>query len=885
MAKLLYRLGRWSFLNKWKVIVTWVVLLAAAGGATALLMKPMTSEFAIKGTPSIDATYKTMDLFPEGGNPANSPSVNLVFQAPEGQKLSDPANEKAINAVISHLEDNLEMGDTMRFGNPLEVSPRLQDEVVHQFTEMGLPESSARADADNLAMVNEDETIAYTTFDFDAESPYSVDQADKDIVTEAMDIGRQQGLTVEAGGAGFGDEIRVNSTSEIIGLGVAFLVLIFTFGSLVASGMPLISAVIGVGLGACGMLITTHWIELNNMTPVLAIMIGLAVGIDYALFILSRYRAERARMSAPEAAGMAAGTAGSSVVFAGTTVFTALFALLIARIEFLTAMGLSAAATVAIAVLVSLTLIPAMLGLLGDKAFSGRIPGVAGNPSHKGKVRRGPTMGHRWVRLVQKVPGLAMALVVLSLGAMTAPVLHMDLALPADTTSNPDTTQRKAADLMAEGFGPGVNGPFLAVVDAHTINANSAALAPLVAAQDGNDDAEEGSGEAPADSPADSPGDATGPAPEPAPNEAPDQPGEQPADQPGEQLAEHPADQPSEQPAEPDIAPVAEVEDKEEAAAPTSAEDKAALASFLYTADQLKTLGGVKHAQIVSVSEDQRAAQIMVTPETSPTEAATINVAHALRSATKQIEGTTGTEIGLTGLTAVQLDITERLRDAMAPYLSIVVGLAIVLLLVVFRSLLVPLVAGLGFLLSVGGAFGLTVLVWQDGLWGLVPGPGPLLSFMPIFLIGVTFGLAMDYQVFLVTRMREHIARHPKGTSGPYNAVDEATITGFTQGARVVTAAAIIMISVFVAFINQPLPFIQIFGFALAAGVLFDAFFVRMTLVPASMFLMGRATWWMPKWLDKILPTVDIEGTALEEEWEAQHADDGQKTREEEDKE
>ena len=869
MAKLLYRLGRWSFLNKWKVIVAWVVLLAAVGGAAAMLMKPMTSEFAIKGTPSIDATYKTMDLFPEGGNPANSPSVNLVFKAPEGQKLSDSANDKAIDAVISHLEDNLEMGDTMRFGNPLEVSPRLQDEVIHQFTEMGLPESSARADADNLAMVNEDETIAYTTFNFDAESPYSVEHADKDIVTEAMDIGRQQGLTVEAGGAGFGDEIRVNSTSEVIGLGVAFLVLIFTFGSLVASGMPLISAVIGVGLGACGMMITTHWIELNNMTPVLAIMIGLAVGIDYALFILSRYRAERARMSAPEAAGMAAGTAGSSVVFAGTTVFTALFALLIARIEFLTAMGLSAAATVAIAVLVSLTLIPAMLGLLGDKAFAGRIPGVAGNSSRKGKARRGPTMGNRWVRLVQKVPGLAMALVVLSLGAMTAPVLHMDLALPADTTSNPDTTQRKAADLLAEGFGPGINGPFLAVVDAHTINADSAALAPLVAAQSGNDDAEEGTGEAPADSP----GDAAGPAPEPAPNEAPDQPAEHPAEHPADQ----PADQPGEQPAEPEIAPVAEVEDKEAAAAPKSAEDKAALASFLYTADQLKTLGGVKHAQIVSLSDDQRAAQIMVTPETSPTEAATIDVAHALRSATKQIEGTTGTEVGLTGLTAVQLDITERLRDAMAPYLSIVVGLAIVLLLVVFRSLLVPLVAGLGFLLSVGGAFGLTVLVWQDGLWGLVPGPGPLLSFMPIFLIGVTFGLAMDYQVFLVTRMREHIARHPKGTSGPYNAVDEATITGFTQGARVVTAAAIIMISVFVAFINQPLPFIQIFGFALAAGVLFDAFFVRMTLVPASMFLMGRATWWMPKWLDKILPTVDIEGTALEEEWEAQH---GQKARE-----
>ena len=821
--------------------MAWLLLLAAVGGAAALLMKPMTSEFSIKGTPSIDATYKTMDLFPEGGNPANSPSVNVVFKAPDGQKLSDPANREAIDATISYLEDNLKMGDTTRFGNPLEVSPRLQDQVIHQFTDMGLPEASARADADNLAMVNDDETIAYTTFNFDAESPYSVEQADKDTVTEAMNIARDRGLTVEGNGAGFGDEIAVNSTSEIIGLGVAFLVLIFTFGSLVASGMPLVSAVIGVGLGALGMFIATHWIELNNMTPVLAIMIGLAVGIDYALFILSRYRAERRRMDGPDAAGMAVGTAGSSVVFAGATVFTALFALIIARIGFLTAMGLAAAGTVAIAVLVSLTLIPAMLGLLGDKAFNGRIPGVAGNPTRKGKRRRGPTMGNRWVRLVQKVPGLAMALVVLSLGAMTAPVLQMELALPADTTSNPDTTQRKAADIMSEGFGPGVNGPFLAVVDAHTVNAESGALAPLVDAQS---------------------------QPEPAP--APEQDAAENA-APEDEMPEQPqGDQPA---AEPEIAPAAEVVDTSaDAADAASPEDKAALASFLYTADQLKGLGGVKHAQIVGLSQDKRAAQIMVTPETAPTDAATVNVAHALRSATGEIEDATGTDIGLTGLTAVQLDITERLEEAMVPYLAIVVGLAIVLLLLVFRSILVPLVAGLGFLLSVGGAFGLTVLVWQEGLWNLVPAPGPLISFMPIFLIGVTFGLAMDYQVFLVTRMREHISRHPEGTGGRYSAVDEATITGFTQGARVVTAAAIIMISVFVAFINQPLPFIQIFGFALAAGVLFDAFFIRMTLVPATMFLMGRATWWMPKWLAKILPTLDIEGTALEEEWEAKHA-------------
>ena len=816
MAKFLFRVGRWSYLNKWKVIIAWVLLLVGVGGAAAALLKPMTQEFSISGTPAIEATYRTMELFPEGGNPANSASVNLVFKAPDGEKLSDPDNEAAIDEVISYLEDNLVMGDNLRFGNPLEVSPRLEEEVISQFTDMGLPEESAREDAENLSMVSDDETIAYTTFDFDAESPYSVEQSDKDIVTDAMNIGRDLGLQVEAGGAGFGDEIAVNTTSEIIGIAVAFLVLIFTFGSLVSAGMPLISAVVGVGLGSLGLFIATHWVELNNITPVLAVMIGLAVGIDYALFILSRYRSERATKDGPDAAGMAAGTAGSSVVFAGATVFIALFALVVANIGFLTAMGLAAAATVAIAVIVALTLIPALLGLLGDKAFAGRIPGVAGNRrrakkrqaskhaaqsqrlaqemgiddanSSRGTFRMTPTMGNRWVRLVRKMPGVVMAFVVLSLGALSAPVLDMELSLPADTTSNPDTTQRKAADLLSDGFYPGVNGPFLVIVDAENINADAPALQSLMDAQ-GED------------------------------------------------------------------------------STPT---EQAQLSSYMYTADALKRVGGVRHAQIVGLSEDGQAAQIMVSPQTSPTDAATVGVASALRDATERIEDATGADLGMTGLTAVQLDITERLEEAMPLYLAIVVGLAVLLLFLVFRSLLVPLVAALGFLLSVGSAFGLTVLVWQQGLWDLVPAPGPLISFMPIFLIGVTFGLAMDYQVFLVTRMREHYS-HTNGQpspGSPYSGVDESTIVGFTQGARVVTAAAIIMISVFVAFINQPLPFIQIFGFALAVSVFFDAFFIRMSLVPATMFLMGKATWWMPKWLDKIMPPLDIEGTALEKEWE-----------------
>ncbi|OFQ34027.1 multidrug RND transporter [Corynebacterium sp. HMSC072D12] len=795
MAKLLYHLGRWSYINRWKVIIAWIFIVAAAGGATLSLMKPMTTEYSISGTPAIDATRRAVELFPENGNPANAPSVNLVFKAPEGQKLSDPQNKEAVEDVVHHIAEGLDIpeGSQQRWGNPLDVSPALQQQVIEQFTSMGLPEETARADADNLAMVNADETIAYTTFDFDAESPYSVDPADKDVVHEAMDIGRAVGLEVEAGGAGFGDEIQVNSISEVIGLAVAFIVLIITFGSLASAGMPLISAVVGVGLGAMGVMIATHWMELNNLTPVLAVMIGLAVGIDYALFIMSRYRQERSRMDGPDAAGMAVGTAGSSVVFAGATVFIALFALLVARISFLTAMGLAAAGTVFMAVLVALTLVPAMLGLLGDKAFAGRIPGVAGNPTKRRPRRTKPTMGNRWVRTVQRVPGVVMALVVLGLGALTAPVLHMELALPADTTSNPDTTQRKAADLLSEGFGPGINGPFLVIVDGANANPDSAALQPYIQGQEGEEDEQK----------------------------------------------------------------------------------KAALSSFMYSVQRLNQVGGVKHAQLVGVSKDMKAAQIMVSPTTAPTDEATVGTASALRTASAELEDATGAEIGMTGLTAVQLDITERLEEAMGPYLAIVVGLAIFLLLAVFRSILVPLVAGLGFLLSVGGAFGLTVLVWQDGLTGLVPAPGPLISFMPIFLIGVTFGLAMDYQVFLVTRMREHFSRYPQGSGGKYskyNANDEATIAGFTAGARVVTAAAIIMISVFVAFISQPLPFIQIFGFALAAGVLFDAFLVRMSLVPATMFLMGHTTWWMPKWLDKLIPQLDIEGTALEEEWERKHA-------------
>ena len=788
VARLLYTLGRWSYLHKWRVIVAWLLLLGAAAAGALSLMKPFTDEFAIEGTPAINALDTVAENFPDAGNVATAPSVNVVFAAPEGQRLDSPANMAAMDRTVGYIRDHLGV-EGQRFGNPVQVNEELQRTVVDQMAEMGMPEERARADAYNLRMVSDDGRIGYTTFDFDAASSMSVEQADRDVVNEAMQIGRDAGLQVEAGGAGFGEPIAVKTTSELVGLAVAFVVLVVTFGSLAASVIPLISAVVGVGIGALLVLLTTHWVELNNVTPVLAVMIGLAVGIDYALFILSRFRQEARNLPPDEAAGMAVGTAGSSVVFAGTTVFTALVALALAGIEFLTWMGLAAAATVAVSVLVALTLVPALLGVWGSKAFAGKVPGVAGNPgpgSRPAKDLDRNSMGRRWVRFVEKAPGLVMAVVVLGLGALTVPVLDLEMALPSDTTSNRDTTQRKSADLMAEGFGPGVNAPLLLVVDAHSVNPDAEILQPYMDAI-----------------PDEAGGDA----------------------------------------------------------------EKAALASFLYAAGEVGSAGGIQHAQLIAANEDLTAAQILATPDGGPEEQRTLAVAHGVRDVTAQVEDATGVDVGLTGLTAVQMDITEELAEAMPLYLAIVVGLAIVLLMVVFRSIVVPLVAGLGFLLSVGAAFGVTVLVFQEGVAGLVNTPGPILSFLPIFMIGVTFGLAMDYQVFLVTRIREaYVKARDRGGVDTLRAVHESTVEGFAQGARVVTAAAIIMIAVFIAFLDQPLPFIQIFGFALGVAVLFDAFFIRMALVPATMYILGRSTWWMPAWLDRILPEVDVEGTELEKE-------------------
>nr|WP_255806719.1 MMPL family transporter [Corynebacterium kalidii] len=803
----MFRLGRWSYLRRWLVIGIWAVLLAAVGGGSMVLQKGYNDVFSIDGVPSQHATEMLMDEFPGTDNPAEAADVNLVFQAPEGEKLSDEKYMGVLDEVVAAVRANVEdFGDDSSFGNPVVYNDEQSRTVIDTSTEMGLPRAVAEADAANVATLSPDGRTGTTSFGFDVDLPADVTPADKDAVNDALDIARDAGLKAEAGGAGFGDPIVIEPISEAVGLLAAFIILFITFGSLIAAGMPLISAVVGVGLGALGITGATALAPLNNITPVLGIMLGLAVAIDYALFIMSRYRDElRHGRSRPDATGLAVGTAGSAVVFAGLTVIIALVGLRVADIEFLTYMGYAAAATVLLSVLVALTLVPALFGAFGDRVFrkdaatGAKVRGgisleeadaaVAERRArrrHGKKARRAPSSGTsagtsagtRWVQLVHRAPGGFLLVVVVSLVLLTLPAMNLQLSLPSDKTSPVDSTQRQSAEMLEEGFGPGRNSPFLVIVNTDDVDPDSAALSPLVSA------------------------------------------GIEPAQ-----------------------------------------------AAFVTVKDRLGNNVGVKHAQLIGASEDGSTAQILVTPETGPTDERTAQLIQQLRSQQQVLEDETGVDMGITGLVPIQQDVTDRLSDAMPVYLALVVGLALVLLLMVFRSLMVPVMAAAGFLLSVGAAFGVTVLFWQEGLWGLISSPGPLISFMPIFLIGVTFGLAMDYQVFIVSRMRERFTlhSHEAAKTSRYNAVEDSVIGGFGLGAKVVTAAALIMICVFASFIAQPLPFIQIFGFALGVGVLFDAFFIRMTLIPALMFLCGRATWYMPRWLDRMLPSVDVEGAKLED--------------------
>jgi putative drug exporter of the RND superfamily len=750
MAALLYRLGKTAY-RRWPIfLAAWILTMVGVGAFAATMSKPMTDAFSIPGIPSEKAADLQAELFPGSVDALDQATVNVVVAAPEGRSLAEPEYRQAVDQLVAELADAPQMPTEGGPENPVDVAQREGARMLAEAQQNGTPRDVAVANAKASLPLSEDGRVGTISWSFDVETPMDVKPSTQDAIRDLMADARESGLSVEANGAGMENMEQPGGTSELLGVGVALIVLILTFGSLVGAGMPIITALFGVALGMTGITAMTAFMDIGSSTPMLATMIGLAVGIDYALFILARYRSElRETDDRQEAIGRAVGTSGSAVVFAGLTVLIALSALAVVRIPFLTSMGLAAAATVLIAVLIALTLLPAILGMLRSKAFAGRVRRTDPKRDERGLVLNN---GVRWARLVGRRPVAVVLLVVVGLGALALPMKDLHLAFPTDSTSPSDTTQRKASDLMSDAFGPGREGPMVIVADARDLAADQrdAAFDRVVAWASAQND--------------------------------------------------------------------------------------------------------VANAQLLFKNDDGTGAQIMVTPASGPDDAKTLDLLLALREGQAGIEAESGTTIGVTGLTAITTDVSDRLADALPIYLAVVIGLAFLLLMIVFRSILVPLTATLGFLLSVLATIGATVAVFQEGAFGIMEGQ-PIVSFMPIFLIGVVFGLAMDYQVFLVTRIRE---AHVHGAS-----YREAVVDGFRNSARVVSAAAVIMISVFAAFMLQDEPIIKSMGFALAVAVFFDAFVVRMALIPALMYLMGEKAWYLPKWLDRILPNVDVEGESL----------------------
>lgn len=729
MATFLYKLGRLAFRRRRYVALIWVALLAVAGVGAATASTATSSSFSIPGTEAQKAFDLLEQRFPAAS--ADGATARIVFKAPEGEKVTDPANKADVNKITSELKS-------------------------------GSDQIASVADPYTGNAVSKDGSTAYISVTYDVTSMELTDgtrEALKDAGAEAQ----KSGMTVEIGG----DALQVmpeTGATEVIGIALSAVVLVITFGSLIAAGLPLLTALIGVGIGVATITALANVLDLGSTTSMLAMMIGLAVGIDYALFIVSRYRAELAEgREREEAAGRAVGTAGSAVVFAGLTVVIALAGLAVVNIPMLTKMGLAAAGTVAIAVLIALTLVPAMLGFAGKRVM-GRKARKAAEAENKPDAK--PNMGTRWARFVLRKPVWVLLIGVIGLGTIAVPAASLEMGLPDDGSQPTSTTQRRAYDLLSEGFGPGFNGPLMVVVD------------------------------------------------------------------------------------------TADSSDGKTAAKQVT--------------DEISGMKGVVEVSPATFNKAGDAAMITVVPKDRPSSVETENVVHAIRDAGTDIESDTGARVLVTGATAMNIDFSEKMNDALLPYLALVVGLAFLLLMLVFRSVLVPLKAALGFLLSVVAALGAVVAVFQWGWLGSLFGveqTGPIMSMMPIFMVGMVFGLAMDYEVFLVTRMREAYVHGEKP--------GQAVVTGFKHGARVVTAAAVIMIAVFSGFIGSSESMIKMIGFSLAIAVFFDAFVVRMAIVPAVLALLGKRAWWLPRWLDRVLPNVDVEGEGLRKELARDSADAG----------
>lgn len=719
MSASLYALGRWCYRNRGKVVALWLALLVVLGSAAVGLRGSFDDAFDIPGSSSSEAFRRLHMTFPQ----ATATTATAMFVAPEGSDVDEQ------RPLIEDAMAEFEKISTV----DLAVSP--WDEMVE-----GTVSESGRA-----AMMQLNLNVT--------ETPTSEQLAEITAVGDAVQDQLPDGWLVAMGGQAFNIQLPHLSIIEAVGLIVALVVLAVVLGSLVAAGLPLATAVVGVGIAMAILLLVTRVASISSTTPMLAVMLGLAVGIDYALFILSRHRDELRKGAEPEeAAGRAVGTAGSAVVFAGLTVFIALLGLGVANIPFLTVMGVFAALTVAFAVIIALTMLPALMGFLGERMRP------TPRPRKKATSREGGAFAW-WVGVTTGHPVVTVVAVILTLGALSLPAANLRLSLP-NSGQNPSAAQdRIAYDLVAEHFGPGFNGPLIVTVDILTSDDPLTVIDGIVA--------------------------------------------------------------------------------------------------------DIEALDGVAAVPMATPNANVDTGLIQVVPTTAPDDPATQDLAGVLRERESHWHDEFGVDTAVTGITAIQNDVSARLGSALLPFGVLVVGLSLVLLAAVFRSVWVPVKATVGYLLSVGAAFGITALVFNEGWFATLVNleqPVAVISFLPILLMGILFGLAMDYEVFLVSRIREEYVH---GRS----ALD-AIRAGFVSSGPVVVAAALIMFAVFAFFVPEGMGPIKQIAFALALGVAIDAFVIRMTFVPAVLALLGDRAWWLPAWLDRLLPAFDVEGETLSRELE-----------------
>ena len=758
MSTFLYTLGRWSFRHPWRVLTGWLLILVIAGGGVAVFAKGTDNTFSIPGTESQAGLEMLGRTFPQ----VSGASAEIIVVSADGSSVRDQSYQDAIQKTTGDI-GTLDFVEAVTDPYDTRVSGGISDDGRAAIVRIQFAGESTAVPADTKDALR-DATTALST---------------------ALPSGSQAIL----GGQLFATEIPGASLTEALGVLIAALVLMVTFRSFLVAGMPLATAILGVALSIGLIFIATGFATVSSTTPLLAVMLGLAVGIDYALFIVSRHQDQtRAGMDPEESTARAVGTAGSAVVFAGITVLIALIGLSFAGIPFLTTMGIAASVAVAIAVCVGLTLTPAFLGFAGHRVVgwgykkqkkrsrtaTAEDDAAAAEEAAAESVRRASTAAvraqrngpaKRWVGLVTRHPVITSVAVIGLLGVTAIPAASLALTLPNAGQLPPGDEARVAYELTDEYFGPGANGPLIMTGTIVTSNDPLNLMTSI-----------------------------------------------------GDEIAKIPG--------------VAKV----------------ALATPNATADT-----GI----------------VQIVPETAPDDPRTADLVRELRAAEPRLYDQFGVHLLVTGYTAVTIDISDQLGAALLPFGLFVVGLSLVLLMIVFRSIWVPLTAAGGYLLSVAASFGVVAAVFEWGWFAdalHVAKVGPIISFMPIVVMGVLFGLAMDYQVFLVSRMREDFVHAEREGRTPREVALGAVRSGFSASARVVVAAAVIMFAVFVAFVPEGDSSLKPIALGLAVGVAVDAFLVRMTLVPAILALLGAKAWWMPRWLDRILPKLDVEGEAVERE-------------------